>query len=273
KTDKKLGYSILAGIHTPSWVFEKIEPYYYSYPDGKKVRTYLPWKEDNGKRVLNNEMLEVWANTIKEFSKFIHSQPEKNRVSFIFITGWPFGNGLELSVGFTNYDEFKNLKWDIEAEDLYINYCKKVVDIFIKEFPDINLCIAFTDYYGVNPDGTDRRSYRESEEIVNYAIAKGKENNVKIIPMGLFMAHKGIVYNPNHNLNILMKKFEEKTGVIGFEGPMGSYIGDYAPLKDQIEYAINMGAKFILLWHYDVIYPDYFEIIKTYNKKLKDGDK
>ncbi|MCM8818324.1 MAG: hypothetical protein NC915_02450, partial [Candidatus Omnitrophica bacterium] len=262
-------YNILAGIHTPSWVFEEVEPYYYSYPDGRKVRTYLPWKEKDGKRVLNTEMFEIWANTIKEFSKFIHSLQEKERIAFIFITGWPFGNGLELGVGFSNYEEFKNLKWDIEAEDLYINYCKGVVDIFIREFPDIPLCIAFTDYYGVNPDGSHRRSYRESEEIVDYAIKRGKENNVRIIPMGLFMAHKGIVYNQNHPLNILMKRFKEKTGVIGFEGPMGSYTGGYAPLRDQIDYAIKMEANFVLLWHHDLIYPEYFDIIKNYNEKLK----
>lgn len=272
KADKRLAYSILSGIHTPSWVFEKIEPYYYSYPDGRKVRTFLPWKEKDGKRMLNKEMIEIWENTIKEFSNFIHSQPEKDRVAFIFITGWPFGNGLELSLGFSNYEEFKNLKWDIEAEDLYINYCKKVVDVFIKYFPDTPLCIAFTDYYGVNPDGSHRRSYRESEEIVNYAIEKGRENNVKIIPMGLFMGHKGIVDNPNHKLNILMKKFKEKAGVIGFEGPMGSYKGEYAPLKEQLDYAVKMGANFVLLWHFDVIYPEYLEIIKNYNEKLK-GEK
>lgn len=269
KADKKLAYSILTGIHAPSWVFEKIEPYYYSYPDGRKVRSYLPWKEVNGERMLNNEMLEIWANTVKEFSRVIHSQPERDRIAFIFITGWPFGNGLELSVGLSNYEEFKKLKWDVEAEDLYIKYCKRVIDIFTKEFSDIPLCIAFTDYYGVEPDGKHRRSYRESEEIVNYAIEKGKENNVKIIPMGLFMGHKGIISNPYHKLNILMKRFKEKVEMIGFEGPMGSYTESYAPLKEQLDYALNMGGKLVLLWHYDVIYPSYFEIIRLYNDKLK----
>ena len=83
------------------------------------------------------------------------------------------------------------------------------------------------------------------------------------------MAHKGIVYNQNHPLNILMKRFKEKTGVIGFEGPMGSYTGGYAPLRDQIDYAIKMEANFVLLWHHDLIYPEYFDIIKNYNEKLK----
>jgi len=270
KADKKLAYHILAGIHTPDWVFEKVEPYYYSYPDGRKVRTYLPWKEKDGKRVLNTEILEIWEATVKEFSKFIHSQKDKDRIFFVFITGWPFGNGLELSVGFSNYQEFKDLKWDIEAEDLYIKYCKKVVDIFIDAFPDIPLGIAFTDYYGVNPDGTHRRSYRESEEIVSYALKKGKEKNVKVMPMGLFMAHKGIVYDEKHPLNLLMNKFKENAFTIAFEGPMGSYTGGYAPLKDQLDYAIKMGASWVLLWHHDVIYPEYQEIIKTYNEKLKE---
>ncbi len=268
-SNKLMAYHILAGIHAPDWVYEQagIKQYIYSYPSGKKVKTFLPWKVNNGKRVLNTDMLKIWKQTIFAFSDYIYNHPHRDRIYYVAITGWPFGNGLELMMGMTKYSEYKALNWNKEAYELFVEYCKKCVDIYIEAFPDIPLGLAFADWYGITPKGKPKRSYWQSREVVEYALKRAKIKGATVVPMGLWLGSIN-VHNRKHPLISLMREFKKDALGVAFEGPMGSYHSFYTPLEDQLKFAVEFHASWVQLWHHDIIHKEFQGIIRKYRALL-----
>ena len=88
--DKLVALNVIPGTHAPDWVFGDlgVEPY-EMVRSGKVRRTYLPWVEVGGKRQLNTKMLAVWGETVKAYAKMIHEHPERSRIHYVAITGWP----------------------------------------------------------------------------------------------------------------------------------------------------------------------------------------
>lgn len=269
RTNKLFSYNILAGIHTPKWVYENgVEPFVYQ-DRGREVSSFLPWKEVEGKRVLNTESLKLWDDTVKAFSRHIYNSPARDRKFYVAITGFPFGNGLELMVGMDNYEDFKRLNWNKEAEDLYIEYGKKVVDIFISAFPDFPLGLAFADYYGTNKDGTTRRSYRENDEIIQYALGRAKLKGVTLVPMGLWLGWNGVMAE-NHPLAKQMKSYSKGSLAVAFEGQMGTWkFPNCIPLPGQIDFAKSYPVGWVQLWHHDVIHPEYQSILPGLREQME----
>jgi hypothetical protein len=272
KANKYLSYNILAGMHAPDWVYEKTgqKPFIYSQPNGIKRKTYLPWITVNGKRVLNVPFLKIWKNTIINFSQYIYNHPHRDRISYVAITGWPTTNGLELMFPI-KYNELQQIKWDTEAKQLYIEFCKKCIDIFIEAFPDFPLGIAYTDWFGCNKNGSPHRSTAEVDAIMDYAIKRAKQKGISLIPMGLWLAHQNIVTNQEHPLTQQMKKFQKQTIGIALEGPMGTYKNKkYMPFDMQLEAARQIGCSWVQFWHYDIIHGPYQETLKKYRKIFRD---
>ena len=270
RTGKKLAYNILSGMHTPQWVYDKgIEK--FSLNDRKReVSSFLPWKEVDGRRVLNTDMLAIWEEVVRAYSDHLYKNPNRDRVFYVAITGFPFGNGLELMVGIDNYADFSRLHWDAEAENLYIEYCKRVVDMFITYFPDVPLGLAFADYYGTNSDGSPRRSYHENDEIVSYALARAKLKGVTVVPMGLWLGWDGIM-NETHPLIRQMRKFQKEALAVAMEGQMGSYkFKNCIPLSDQLSFAHNFPVAWVQLWHYDIIHPEYQPVLAAYRPQFEE---
>lgn len=269
---KYLAYNIIPGNHAPKWVYDQgIETFEYSMPDGRKCRSYLPWNTVDGKRVLNTKLLDIWRHTVTAYSQYLYQHPNRDRISYVAITGFPFGNGLELMVPL-NYEDCKRLKYDREAEDLYIEFVQRCVDIFIECLPDFPLGLAFTDYFGANPDGTHRRSTREVDAIMAYAVKKANLKGVTLVPMGLWLGHRGIVNDPKHALMRQMSKFQPQVIGIALEGQMGSYKSkNYLPLEEQLDLALNMKASWVQLWHHDIVYGPYQPILKKYREKFRNA--
>ena len=270
KTNKYLSYNIIAGIHTPEWYYEKTGQKPFMESAGRK--SYLPWITVNGKRVLNTPFLKIWKNTIVNFSHYLYNHPHRDRISYIAITGWPTTNGLELMFP-VKYKDLQKLKWDAEAKRIYVEFCQRIVNIFIEAFPDFPLGIAFTDWFGYNKDGSPHRSNSEVDAIMNYAIKRAKLKGVTLIPMGLFLAHRNLVTNANHPLTKQMRKFQKQTMGIALEGPMGSYNSNYMSLEMQLKAAQKMSPAWIQFWHHDVIYPAHQEILKKYRPKFNQPNK
>jgi|GEM_PF-3354662 hypothetical protein len=270
RTDKKLSYSILAGIHTPPWVYERAGIEKFVYHDRKReVGSFLPWKIVDGKRVLNTDMLAVWEKTVRAFSEHVYSLPARDRIFYVAITGFPFANGLEVMVGIDNHADFARLGWDREAEDLFIEYGKRVVDIFVELFPDVPLGISYADYYGTDANGQVRRSYRENDEIIGYALERGKIKGVTVVPMGLWLGWKGVM-NETHPLIVQMRKFQKNSLAVALEGQMGTYkFSDCAPLDEQLDFALKFPAAWVHLWHHDVIHPDYQDSLGTWRPRFE----
>ena len=88
-----------------------------------------------------------------------------------------------------------------------------------------------------------------------------------MVPMGLWAGCQGIIGNRNHPLVGLMRKYRQTAPGIAFEGPVGSYRG-HAPLRDQLEFALTMGASWVQLWHHDVVYDDYADTLNEYRLRL-----
>jgi len=268
---KRFSYHIIPGSHTPDWVFDQCgQERFWQMEGGKRRRTYLPWVTKDGQRVLNTQLLDVWRQTVLAFSRHIHDHPARDRIWFVAITGWPQGNGLELMWGVDRYDDFKQLRWSEGGKELYIEFCQRVVDIYLDAFLDIPLGIAFTDYYGRLPDGTTRRETETSYRIVTYAVTQGNQRGATVIPMGLWSAHPGIIRRPGHPVVKLMRKFRQMAPGIALEGPMGSYKG-YASPREQMEFAIKMRASWMQLWHHDVIYDDYQDTLREFRKKFREA--
>ena len=268
KADKYLSYNILAGMHAPDWVYEKIKqkPFIWKQTNGINRKTYLPWITVDGKRTLNTPFLKVWKNTILNFSEYIYHHPHRDRISYIAITGWPTANGLELMLPLS-YEEMQQINWNAEAKKLYVEFGKKCVDIFIEAFPDFPLGIAYTDWFGGNKDGSHCRSTAEINAIINYALMRAKLKGITMVPMGLWLAHKNVVSNPNHPLMKEMVGFKAKASAIAFEGPMGSYNSKwYLPLEQQIKNAIKADATWVQFWHHDITQPEHQVTLSKYQK-------
>lgn len=270
QADKKMAFNIIPGHHAPEWLYEKYDMQFHAVTNpqtGKIRKSYLPWEKVDGKRVLNEKFLKVWRNTVKTYADHIYNSPDRDRILYVAITGWPMGNGLELMWPAQNYEEFKSLDWNAEASAIYVEFSKRVIDIYIEAFPDFPLGIAFTDYYGMEADGTHRRSFTESISIVNYALERAKIKGVSVIPMGLWLGHKGI--NDEHDLIKTMKIFKKEAIGIALEGQMGTYTSpNYIPLNEQLDIAISLGCSWVQLWHHDITYPEYQPILKKYRAEL-----
>jgi len=265
--DKQLSYNIIPGIHTPEWVYtmNKIEPYEYTYDKyGKKVRTYLHFIRKNGKLFLNEDFLTIWERTINEYASYIRNHKLKNRIAYIAITGGPTSNGLEIMWAEHFYDEFKRIEWNKEVELLLIEFWKRIIDIFIEAFPDIPLGLAITDFFGVNPSGTHARNYQIPKAISDYALNKGKERNVSLAIMGLWI---GVISPHKYNSHPLINLIKSFNSPFAFQGPMGTE--SYENLEKMLSFSYSIGASWMELWHHDIINEVYSPLIKKYRDIYK----
>ncbi len=267
--NKRLAYHILAGIHAPDWLYGQNGVRAFEYRvRGRKRRTYLPWVTENGQRVLNRRMLNIWREVVTALAARIHSDPERGRFWYVAMTGWPEGNGLELMWAVDNAADFRKLEWESGGRRLYIEFCRRIVDIFLDAFPDMPLGIAFTDYYGRTADGGGRREPAVSDAIVGYALRQGKKRGCTVIPMGLWLGNRYILEHPNHPLLRLMRKYRNTAPGIAFEGPMGSYAKTYAPLEEQLRFAVEFGAAWMQVWHHDVVHKPYRDLLVWYRTRF-----
>ncbi|RRJ94380.1 hypothetical protein Ga0100231_008425 [Opitutaceae bacterium TAV4] len=270
RTNKKFAYGLLCGHHAPEWVFEKagIEAIKVPRGNGRFSTFYLPWKTQDGKKILNTDMLAIWKKTVTAFSARLHSLPHRDRLYYVPITGIPFeANGLEIHQRMRDTPDI--LKWDGEMDRFWIEYCKRVIDIYIEAFPDIPLGLAFTDSFG------KKRSYWEAQEIVDYAIAQAKKKNATLVPMGLWLGWDGIINGgESHPLIKQMRHFQKQGApAIAFEGgAMGSYkhANCLHPSK-QLEFALTLPAAWVQLWYFDIVYPDYRATLETWLPRLEAG--
>jgi len=264
--DKKLAYHIIAGYHAPDWLFDQagVEPFLVTRK-GKPKRMYLPWVETDGVRSLNTKMLDVWRQTVFALAQRVRAH--RGRIWYVAMTGWMESNGLELMVSSDTREEFERLRWQDGGEDLYVQFCKRVVDVYLDAFPDVPLGIAFTDWFGRTADGKPRRDVGTSERIVAYAVAEGNRRGRVVVPMGLWTGSAGIIGQPHHPMVRLMAKLRRVAPGIAFEGPMGSYNGG-APLRQQLDFARSMGASWMQLWHHDVVHPAYQDTLREYRAKM-----
>ena len=267
QSNKKLGYHILAGIHTPDWAYQaaNITPIEYtkSAKEQKKVKTYLPWKEKNGNRALNTDMLEIWAKTIKAYAQYLNQHLNKDRIAYIAITGGPTGNGLEIMWAEDNYNEFKTLSWDETASRLLVEYWERCIDIFLDAFPDIPLGLAFTDWFGVSSLGRSRRSYQESTTIVNYALKTAQAKGQLVLPMGLWIGKFEPAKLSFHQLVKLLTSFQVPFGV---QGEINSPSAEY--LQKMLSAIVDLKASWLELWHNDILRDEYRTVVSKYRPQL-----
>lgn len=264
RTNKKFAYGLLCGRHAPKWVYEKngIESVNFPRADGQTTTYHLPWKTQNNKKALNTDMLDIWEKTVNAFSKHLNSLPQRDRIYYVPITGIPFeSNGLEVQHRARDFPDV--IQWDQESEQLWVDYCKHVVDIYINAFPNIPLGLAFTDAFGKG-----HRSYWQAKEIIDYAIAQAKSKNATIIPMGLWLGWDGIINSgESHPLIKQMRHFQKQGApAIALEGgAMGSYKYKTCLHPDkQLDYALNLPTAWVQLWYFDIVYADYQDTLKTW---------
>ncbi len=265
-SNKKMGYHILAGIHTPEWVYqaESITEYKYtSSTKKKKVKTYLPWIEKSGNKTLNTEMLKIWEKTIRAYAQYLNQHPNRDRVAYVAITGGPTANGLEIMWPQDNYAEFKGLSWDDTTSHLFVEYWKRCVDIFLDAFPDIPLGLAFTDWFGVSKLGRSIRSYQESTAIVNYALKTANARGQLVLPMGLWIGKLDPSTLMSHPLVKLLASFEVPFGV---QGEIDTPSADY--MQKMLSAIVDLKSSWIELWHNDIIKDDYKTVISKYRPLL-----
>ena len=263
---KFLSYGILAGIHTPDWVYEKAGIPRVVYDTVQNRGGYLPWLETGGRRVLNTPFLEVWEQTVKEFSERLHADPNRDRINYVPVTGFPFGNGLELYIPLGKKD-FDALKYDRLSQKLYIEFCCRVIDIFLRHFPDMPLGIAYTDWFGADAEG-NRRDLTESTAILGYAVAQAKKNGAVVVPMGLWLGWDGICTNPDHPMLRLFAKSARTAGFGAWEGQMGSCERKCLPLAEQIELARRNRVEWVQFWHHDCICAECVKTLGAYRKAV-----
>lgn len=268
---KTLSYNIISGNHAPDWLYQKhgIYPYeYYIPPKNKSLKTFLPWVNIEGKRVLNTSVLEIWENTISSFGQYIHNHPLRDAVSYVAITGGPTGNGLEVAWPKGTFDEFQKLNWDEEAEELLVQFWMKLTDIFIRHIPaEIPLGLAFTDSFGINLSGTVRRNIVIPKRIVDYALETSRSQNRIIVPMGLWL---GNIETDDLKSHPLIKL------IMGFKTPFALQ-GDVRTLKKRhlkkmLSRAVDINASWIELWHSDIINKRYKRIIRKTGNRIKSTD-
>lgn len=154
ENEKTLSFNLLAGMHTPEWVYEKNNISIFKYTAAKKrkyiANTFLPWSfSKTHQKILNHKVLKIWRNTIKHLAEKINKN--KKYIKYVLITGGPTGNGIELMFHIKKYNEFKLLEWDKTSQNILIEYWKGLIDIFFEYFDqDIPLALAVTDVFGVN---------------------------------------------------------------------------------------------------------------------------
>ncbi|MDO8426804.1 MAG: hypothetical protein Q7T24_04760, partial [Deltaproteobacteria bacterium] len=224
-------------------------------------KTYLPWVVENGRRSLNTPFLRIWDKTVTAFAEFIHSHPLKGRVSYIAITGGPTSNGLEIMWN-SNFSS-PDLNWDREAEDLFIRFWKGVIDIFIKNFPDIPLGLAFTDIFGSNTLCEPGRNTDIPGQIVNYALKSAEANKAAVVPMGLWLGNISPANLRGHPLVRLMKSFNAP---FAYQGHL--FTATKEGLQAMLDFAVEERAPWVELWHSDIINDGYAGIIKEARNRL-----
>lgn len=262
---KYLSCGILAGIHTPEWVYRKAGIPCVTYDTVQNRSGYLPWIEKDGKRLLNTPFLEVWDESVAKFAARLHSDPGRDRINYVPVTGFPFGNGLELYIPLQKKD-FDALNYDAAAQRLYVEFCCRVIDIYMRHLPDFPLGIAFTDWFGATEKGS-RRDLTESAEILEYAIAQGKRKGVTIVPMGLWLGWDGICSNPGHPMMRLYTKSAKSAGFGAWEGQMDSCRLKCLPVGTQLELARRNGVTWVQLWHHDCICPECVKVLGELRKE------
>jgi hypothetical protein len=252
---KTLSYNILSGVHAPEWLLNRIPCIELSPCDGKPgSRTYLPWAEASGERVLNYEFLDIWENTVARYAGFLNSHPLKKRISYIAITGGPTSNGLEIM-----WPENKSapaLTWDARAEELFIGFWKEIIDIFLKQFHDSTLGLAFTDLFALSDACKAERRVDISKEIVGYALTRAKETGNTVVPMGLWFGNIPHTFMKAHPLVKLLESFDTPFAVQG-----DVFTRDIESLTGMLDVARDIGPSWIELWHNDLVNPYFHDTI------------
>jgi len=263
--NKKMSYNILAGAHAPPWLYKYTKPYPYHFHDRANT-TYLPWVETKTGRKLNYVVLNKWKSTVNGLASYIYSKGYQKNISYIAITGGPTGNGLEVMWAQDNYAEMRDLNFDREADKLFIDFWKNVIDIYLEAFPDIPLGIAFADYFGLEKNGKIRRNYSIPKEIVNYALARAELKNTKIIPMALWI---GTINPLSYNNSEAIKLLDSFGTDVALQGEIKTK--SRQQLEQILNLAIRKKAAWIELWDNDILNGDYDETIKNNRKKNHDS--
>lgn len=280
ETDKRLGFALLLAARGPEWVFDVTgcEPFETTRTPNRKGmrdkvfhdRCYLHYIETDAGRVLNEPVLDVIDQTVHSFADIVRAHPDRGHLQYIAMTGWPIGNGLELHLPL-KYDPFVRFNFDEKGKRLYIQFCKRIVDIYLDAFPEVPLGIAFADKWGVTPEGDPIRSLEVPRAIVGYALERGRELNAQVIPMGLWMAWTGIHRSEGHPMRRAMRDFQ-KMGATGIalEGPMGSWKHkNYGTIEEQLDFALEMDVIWAQLWHHDIIREGNGATLEKYNERLR----
>ena len=199
-------------------------------------------------------------------SERLHADPNRDRINYVPVTGFPFGNGLELYIPLGKKD-FDALKYDRLSQKLYIEFCCRVIDIFLRHFPDMPLGIAYTDWFGADAEG-NRRDLTESTAILGYAVAQAKKNGAVVVPMGLWLGWDGICNNPDHPMMRLFAKSARAAGFGAWEGQMGSCERKCLPLAEQIELARRNRVDWVQFWHHDCICAECVKTLGAYRKAV-----
>lgn len=265
--NKKLSYNIISGNHVPDWIYQGhgISPYQYSIPHrNKRVKTFLPWVNLNGKREINRPVLEIWEKTIAAFAGHINNHPLKDRIAYVAITGGPTGNGLEIMWAGGTYQEFRELDWDEEAKGVFIQFWMRLIDIYIKYFKDIPLGLAFTDLFGFRFPGIRNRDTEIPKTIVDYAIKSAKINNALIIPMGLWLGNIEPEELRKHPLLKMIQRFNLPFSLQG-----DIITPEKRILNNMLSLATDIKASWVELWHSDILNKDYVPIINNARNSIR----
>ncbi len=285
KANRKLNIALLAGSHVPDWALEESQspPYLYLHVKTNSTRrNYLPWTIKDGERVLNEPMLQIWRQSIEQFSQQIRKKPGfEKTLGYIAITGGPYSNGLEIMWGVNKMADGSTFAWGPQEDQFLIAYWQRCVDIFMDIFPDIPLGLAFTDVYGRNANGSPRRNIAVPKAIMNYAVQQAKLKNVQLIAQGFWIGagagdshwgkkhpdqllqrsntHDYPMLRETHPLQKTLLSYRPNT-TIAYQGPMGTSTKDY--LTHMIQFARERGALFLELWHHDFANPEYRAILQ-----------
>lgn len=260
---KKLSYNIISGNHAPGWLFDQkmIPAHFCSCCETGSKRTFFPWIESSEGRVLNLSVLEIWENTINNFASYLKGHQFKDSISYVAITGGPTSNGLEIMWS-NDYNSDEN-RWGSLEEELFIEFWKRLVDIFIEKLSDFPLGLAFTDYFpSRNNSCSSERKIEISIEILDYAINAALERNAFVIPMGLWFGNISPNLLSTHTLVNLLKTYP----IFAVQGHL--YTENEFILENMIEVATEIGSHWIELWHNDILKEEYQGVLEdlTLNK-------
>ncbi|WKZ34044.1 MAG: hypothetical protein QY316_06500 [Thermodesulfobacteriota bacterium] len=262
---KKLSYNILGGDHAPDWAFDKyLIPAYHCWccETETERRTYFPWIETQNGRYLNTKILEIWERTVENFAGFLKSHQFRNCISYITITGGPTSNGLEIM--WSKLYNAPELNWGSHEEELFIEFWKRLIDIYIRNFSDFPLGIAFADVFPNSSESCQiSRNISISNEIVKYALAEAEQKNAIIRPLGLWFGNIPPELLSSHSL---VEQFWNLGAPFAVQGHIRTE--DSSRLENMLYAAIDFGANWIELWHSDVIDPNFQEVLIKFREEI-----